>query len=133
MSDMPAALADLVTWLAAHGFREAGSESSGGFGDRYLVLSGDELAVRILSDRGQWFVDISRPGRTDWYGVELWRVCLHGDGGPVEPMSPDEQAEFVRAEFDSLAEAVRTRYREIRSCMRTVQKARSREVFGDDD
>jgi hypothetical protein len=54
---MPAELEALSAQLERLGFTREVTEISAGFGDRVEVLEGPELAVRIVADRGQWFLE----------------------------------------------------------------------------
>jgi hypothetical protein len=42
-----------------------------------MSLSGSTADVRVLADRGQWFIEI-RPTTEDskWFDLELWSSCL---------------------------------------------------------
>src|SRR4051794_24614624 len=51
------------------------------------VYAGDQLGIRIVADRGQWFVEVhpgadgvSAVGWEGWFTLEAWSACL---GEPV--------------------------------------------------
>ena len=51
------------------------------------MYAGDRIGLRIVADRGQWFIDV-QPGKvktnvggsTGWFSLEAWSSCL---GAPV--------------------------------------------------
>lgn len=75
------------TWLGERGLRLIDSRGPEGMDQGYDVYVGDRLGVRIVADRGQWFVEV-HPGVEDvdaarsmrytkgWFNLEAWSACL---------------------------------------------------------
>lgn len=74
-------------WLRELGFRLIDSRGPEGMNQGFHVYAGERVAVRIIADRDQWFVEV-RPdphgadasGWKDWFTLEAWSECL---GAPV--------------------------------------------------
>jgi hypothetical protein len=62
---LPAALAHLKARLGEWGFEFVSEQASESFGDRSIVLAKPPLEVRLVGDRGQWFINCpARAGTT---------------------------------------------------------------------
>jgi len=77
--------------------------ASQAFGDTIIVLRGQGLRVRVLRDRGRWFVEVSSENPNQWFDMALLKEQITGHVGDDEP-SFDEQAEFLRANWKRIVE-----------------------------
>lgn len=132
MADLPEVLARLVDQLAAAGFRVESSVRSNSFGNRIVQLARGPVRVRLVRDRSQWSIDLSRDGWNDWFDPDLWRSCL--DNVPIasDPSPLDEDAKFVVEAIEQISTAVGPRLAawKLRSCLKRSQVARSKAHFG---
>ena len=66
-------------------------------GDAFLDLESEALRLRLVSDRGQLFMDfqaIEQHGERDWYSIDVVRELLTGEPQASAELSPD-YAEFL--------------------------------------
>jgi hypothetical protein len=94
------------TWLRDRGYRLLDSRGPEGMEQGFDVYAGDGLGLRIIADRGQWFVEvhpgadgIDAAGWEGWSTLEAWSTCL---GEPVtfhdtRPTFTDEDRAAVLA------------------------------------
>lgn len=110
---MPVELPDplnalVLDLLDSYGMRELRRREHEAFGNCYVDLANEDILVRIVRDRGQWFVcvaDVRRQGR--WYDV--WQLQpLLGRERPKSTIPVDEQARFVREHLSILQDAFST-------------------------
>lgn len=78
MTDPPAEVADLWSWLADQDFVATDSGTGGGaFGDGLLRMSNGDAGARAVKDRGQWFLDLScRAWGGGWFDVPIVTSAL---------------------------------------------------------
>src|SRR5437879_5317017 len=97
VSPVPECVARLANTLEGDGFAVASSFGSGA-ANWVIDLRRDTCVVRLTVDRGAWWVETGG-SRDGLYDPDVWMSCL--DGVPVarEPMSLEEQVEFVRARW----------------------------------
>jgi len=57
-------------------FQKEELEASNGFGDQYEVYKSKDFKMRLISDRGQSFIDLSSLTRTDWHDLGLFFSIL---------------------------------------------------------
>lgn len=101
LAEVPAALVTLIEWLHVQSFKTVRDTSSpANFGDRYLRLARDDTGVRLVRDRGQWFIDLSaRAWGGGWFDVPLVMAALqHEDARNAPDLA--QQAAFVREHLD---------------------------------
>lgn len=128
---LPGALADLLARLEEHGFSKRSDEASGGFGDRAIDLTGPEsLAVRLVADRGQWFLELAPPGADERFDADVWRSCLDDAEIADEPSPLDAQARFVAGNLDRILAAAQARGDELTACLRRKRSIRARRRLG---
>jgi len=62
-----------LEWLDQAGFTVTDSRGGEheGFGNVFLQFQRTDMGVRNTRDRGQWFCDISPPGRPDYLGLHV--------------------------------------------------------------
>lgn len=71
------------TWLRDRGNRLLDSRGPEGMEQGFDVYSGDQLGIRIVADRGQWFLEVhpgadglDAAGWEGWFTLEAWSACL---------------------------------------------------------
>jgi hypothetical protein len=94
-----AVMADLRSWLVDRGFVVlSDSYDFEAFGNQQVILT-RPVAVRLVRDRGQWWVDVlGADGH--WSGIQRWRDELRGNGPQM--LSAADQAELLRAMLDEI-------------------------------
>ncbi len=105
--ELPEPLDSLLSELSElHGMREVHRQyDRAHFGNCLIDVAGGPLTVRVVRDRGQWFVDVAdraRPSR--WYYVDVLRRLLGGKRAETL-VSIEDQVEFLRQHLPSLLEA----------------------------
>jgi hypothetical protein len=72
-----------LEWLDQAGFTITDSRGGEheGFGNVFLQFQRTDVGVRVTRDRGQWFFDISPPGRPDYLGLHVLLTAKE-DGEP---------------------------------------------------
>lgn len=106
-SQIPSAAWSLVSFLIAECgcVAESGSTDLASFGNMVLVIRGENLSVRIVRDRDQWFVQIMVTKRPDeWRDLVLLREQTSGRRAQAA-MSFDEEVAFLRAHWHTMAGA----------------------------
>jgi hypothetical protein len=73
------------------------------FGDSEVILEGEALRLRFLSDRGRFFVDVGLLGNDSWYDLSevLTRLRLRGEPGRWE--SPADAVEALTRSGSEIA------------------------------
>jgi hypothetical protein len=104
--ELPDCLAGLVARLEEWGFSIADQTEGSAFGDRMIVLSSPPLAVRLVSDRGQWYIELARNDWRDWFDPDVWRSCLQNEAAPTDPRPLNQQAAFVLDNLQTFEDAV---------------------------
>ncbi len=96
LKDAPAGYEALVTKLVAEGFVPQISEPDDtAFGNQIAFFVHDETRLRLVRDRGQWFLEIAVPLTDEWFAPVVWMAFVdHELPGPQRP-SPEAEAEFV--------------------------------------
>lgn len=102
---LPEVLAGLWQRLEAAGFSVNAEPPLPSFGDRVITFVQAPLAIRLISDRGQWFIAMTRPAWHDWFDADLWQACLDNETGEQPGTSLADQATFVTNNLDRLAAA----------------------------
>lgn len=124
--DLPAPVATLVSQLVEAGFPLVGERGSGQV-NRVLELGGVGLSVRLLGDRGQWWMETGLPGRDSWYDADIWAWCVD-DQGHGEPSPLEDQVRYVITHHDRLLAAARLP--ETWDCLDRRRAQRARERLG---
>jgi hypothetical protein len=68
------------SWLSEVGYRLIESRGPEGMDQGLHAYEGDHLEIRIVADRGQWFVEARPRAAPTWFTLEPWSVCI---GAPV--------------------------------------------------
>jgi hypothetical protein len=129
-AELPEVLADMVARLEEWGFSITAQEASTGFGDRVVVLRKGPLAVRLVADRGQWFIELAPGDCDDWFDPDVWKSCVDGARIPDESSALSAQAEFVVRNLDQLLRAAAGGQRDLLSCLRDNRAGRARRRLG---
>jgi hypothetical protein len=71
------------SWLIERGYRLADTRGPEQMDSGFDVYRGNQLVIRIIADRSQWFVEAHpRPEMVDpsdengWFTLEAWSTCL---------------------------------------------------------
>lgn len=130
--EIPAPLASLAARLDDLGFACDATDASEIFGDRVVVCEGPTLAVRMVSDRGEWFLEVARVDWGDWFDADVWKACLEDSELPFHPRDLSAQAEYVALNVQRLAAAVEAD-EDVLGCLRQGRAERARRRLGLDD
>jgi hypothetical protein len=119
--ELPGALASLREWLEARGFER--SYELAPLGWLMLGWTKPTAWVRLTNDRGQWFLDMSRPELGEWFEAEIWRALFEADRPTDATLSEPQIANIARSvvpRLESLAEgneSLRLRLMQLRRSM----------------
>jgi hypothetical protein len=104
-SSWPQAVFSLETFLEGAGLVRQRLEEQPVFNNRVLQYGSSEIGVRVISDRGVWYVEISdvanRPD--EWYDVAILRDFLVGPGKDVLPLA--NQIDFVKKHWAMIVDS----------------------------
>jgi hypothetical protein len=103
------------------------SESFGG--DAYLVLEGDVLRLRFISDRGQLLLHFEPLDGKDSYSIDLLRRLLTGERQETAELSPDYAA-FLERELGEIERRFRDERDETVRALKELKRVRAKELFG---
>ena len=90
---------DLAEFVSARKFLQTNSlYSPECFGNIVVELTSIHVDVKITRDRSQVFIDISPPGKTEWYGLEYVLEFIQGKEGkdPI-PLTLDDNNKRITA------------------------------------
>ena len=108
--DLDPAFEKLYRKLLAIGFGVLDAQRSDSFGDRYVDITDGHLAIRFVSDRGLWNIDVAptpRPRRRDWKMLQLWAELLGWDVVRANALTPvRDQSAFLRDHLEAIRAAV---------------------------
>jgi hypothetical protein len=110
---------EFVRWLGSQGFlvtEDVYSERD--FGNWSREFSGHGIGVRVVRDRGQWFVEARGPG-SKWFSIQAWSQCLDDDSGISA--SVQEQMAFVSRSLGKMQTAA-TSGGSVESCLEREQR-----------
>lgn len=65
------------------------------FGNALVVLGRNDTLVRLVRDRGQWFVEVAGATGGDWFTPVVWHAFLESKMPSLEAASFDAQARLV--------------------------------------
>lgn len=138
------ALEEAQSWITAAGYRLVAARGPEGMRQGWHLYCGDCVAIRVVADRGQWFVDV-RPdpdhpdvfSSKDWFSLEAWGACLgiaasfHADSDKWSTILASSwrlapQLEWLEANLIAIeSAAARERAAETRACLADAQRALS--------
>ena len=120
----------LVELTGSHGMAIETEQVSEAFGNCFVDLSGDDIRLRFVRDRSQWFVLIGPACQPDkWFDVDLLRQLFGSE--PAETLIPvEEQVDFIRENWPRLEEAFGTdQFSGTRFQLEQYGKARAARMF----
>jgi hypothetical protein len=75
------------------------------FGDALVVLERNGTLVRLVRDRGQWFVEVADAAGGDWFAPVVWHAFLESSMPPLETASFEAQAQLLLADLARIGTA----------------------------
>jgi hypothetical protein len=96
-------IAKFEDFLKGQGMRLEHREEYASFGSKLFRYAGGSIAVRVVSDKGIWFVEIRsvQAADTQWYDTAIIRELLHGSA-VEEVMSLEQQTNFVERDWPAI-------------------------------
>jgi hypothetical protein len=105
---LPEELIQFQNALLAQGFKVTSSQyDEAHFGDRVIVLTNDDLQVRLIRDRSQWFVETRDTHSEDWFQPMIWRAYFDRHIGLLDIPTIEQQCQMILDDLDRIGEAVR--------------------------
>ncbi len=101
LTNAPLAVVSFIDELLTCGF-VAVDERSDGPANGTIELRHARVGIRILVDRGQWFIEGGAIPGADWFDADLWRSYLVSGTAPLQASPIDDQVEFFRSNLDGL-------------------------------
>lgn len=96
LPDAPAAYRNLVERLVNRGFvADVSDPDATAFGNQVAVLSQDNVRLRLVRDRGEWFLEIAAPLTDEWFSPAVWMALLARALPDARRPTPEEEADFV--------------------------------------
>ncbi len=96
-------ISQIDSFLKASGLTLVEGFASGGMGNQLLRYENDRIQVRLVCDRGNWFIEVHDPldHPESWTGMSLFRSLLTGAEDHTElPLS--EQAEILESNWTAI-------------------------------
>ena len=96
-------ISQIDSFLKASGLTLVEGFASGGMGNQLLRYENDRIQVRLVCDRGNWFIEVHDPldHPESWTGMSLFRSLLTGAEDHTElPLS--EQAEILETNWTAI-------------------------------
>lgn len=96
MSDLsmaPIPVRNLAEWLADRGSPLVPQSLESPINQ--LLKARAQYGVRVLADRGQWFVDLAPPGVDEFFNSAVWSSCLTGATVSLELVPLAEQVAWI--------------------------------------
>ena len=124
-AQLPGVFQSLRARLGEWGFELAAESAVDSFGDHMTVLAKSPIEVRLLSDRGQWFIELSCEGWDDWFDPDVWRSCLEDEPVSEEPTALSAQAEYIIENIGRIREFAGGSKARLRACLENQRAARS--------
>jgi len=94
---IPPEFHQLSGFLTSCGFLSGVSKAGTGFGDSVVEYKSPSFRLRLVSDRGQSFAEISPSSGMEWFDIPLLAFFIRGSGPDV--MTPSEQTDFIAEQF----------------------------------
>jgi hypothetical protein len=125
---LPTSLQKLREWLEMEGFDLIESQyRDSDFGNTLLLFRRHGLSIRMIRDRGQWFVEAADADVTEWFSPMVWRAYLDGRVGAITTPTIDEQCQMFEDDLERIQIAISTDpdvFEHLRSCR--AERAQSR-------
>lgn len=100
---VPNEITQIDSFLRASGLTLVEGFASGGMGNQLLRYENDRIQVRLVCDRGDWFIEVHDPldHPESWTGMSLFRSLLTGAEDDTElPLS--EQAAVLETNWAAI-------------------------------
>lgn len=96
LQDLPAAYKALTDHLVAAGFiAQVSNPDDAAFGNQVALLIHDDIRVRLVRDRSQWFLEIAAPLTDEWFAPVIWMAFLDEELPDPRRPSAEDEAAFV--------------------------------------
>lgn len=82
--EIPTEASGFVDAMMESGFVTLETAVAASFGDELMVLGRGGLRIRLVRDKGLWFVE-ARAGNDRWYDFDVWRACLDDEDVQAAP------------------------------------------------
>ena len=105
---IPPEVERLLDGLRRHGYAIADERyDPDHFGDALAVLESDRTRVRVVRDRGQWFVEVAGARGGEWFAPVIWKAFLDGSAPPAVAVSFEDQARLLLDEREAIEASAR--------------------------
>ena len=101
IDSFPKEIVEMSKFLEKVGFAVTEHVVTESFGSKHIIFQNDEIAVRILSDRGIWYIDVAREPGVAWYDIAIVKEEVLGHLGE-DVLSLEEQWEFLVAQMSKI-------------------------------
>lgn len=125
---MPDIVVRALDRLASAGFVEVDHKGSGGV-NHVIELWSRHLALRLVGDRGQWWVEAGPVDAQERYDAQLWAACVPSSApAPETPGDLSADVEFFLANEAALSATAADEG--IRDQLAAWKRRRARERLG---
>ena len=94
--ELPAPIAKLDRFLASIGGQLQLIHFSSPM-NQVLVATSSAGSVRVVADRGQWFVELAAPAMDEYFDSAVWTACVREVPVRLDIATLDEQVETLEA------------------------------------
>lgn len=121
----PKAVIDFEEFLKGAGLQCERREEEASFSNKLIQCSGPLTRVRVVSDRGLWYVEVAgtEAGSCSWFDTAILRDLLLGPGEDVLPLQ--EQVDFIEKHWHEISSCFAQSQRE-QTCARLTVLRRER-------
>jgi hypothetical protein len=100
---MEGRIQQVISFLESVGLSRKATDNADGFGSGAIRYQ-NGVSVRILNDRGDWFIEVSDSQRpNEWYDMALLREFLGESGSDV--LDVPEQVAILTSRWDAIRSA----------------------------
>lgn len=100
---VPNEVALLDARLGARGYRVVSERHDDArFGDAEVVFERERTLVRVVRDRGQWFVEAKATTWDEWFAPTIWRAMLTAAMRSIDAVSFDGQVQLLLDDLDRI-------------------------------
>jgi hypothetical protein len=91
----PPAITEFERFLFSVGLQLERRDVEAAFGNKLLLYVGERLTVRVVSDRGIWFIEVTnaKGGAGNWYDAAIIRDLFGSEGEAI--LSLEQQISFI--------------------------------------
>lgn len=98
-SSAPPTIVAFLSRLAGAGCALVSYEASGRSDQLGFFSCPPSITVRVVCDRGQWFVEVGRQGWSETFDADVWVAVLDGEVIGFEPSSLEAQVDALVARW----------------------------------